>query len=428
MERAVAGRGLFFEQRAEAIGLGALLVLCLGIIAVGARWFTGAVAGLVVAILIATILLYAAAALIGGTVARRKLAPYGLLKPGLLWLCLFFLAPLWSLVRMSLSERKSRFDVRPAFGWKFSNFGTALSDFGAQFGRGFLYAGIATVLTILIGFPNAYVIAFRGGRYRSLLLGLIVIPFFTSYLIRTLAWQTILADEGPFMNTLRTFHLVGFFETIGVVDNGRLINTASAVISELTYNFLPFMILPIYVKLGEDRHPPGRRSPGPVFLGVEAFFKIVLPLAIPGLFAGTLLTFIPAAGDFVNAKILGGPTTTMIGNSIQDQFLTQNNYPVAAAMSLVLMTIITVSVFVYSIPRHGGPGMSAATTTRTKIWRGALNVFTAAGFAYLFAPIVVIVAFSFNKPAGKFNIIWREFTSRTGRTRSRTPPSPKRCG
>ncbi|MEZ5256495.1 MAG: ABC transporter permease, partial [Ilumatobacteraceae bacterium] len=348
MERAVAGRGLFFEQRAEAIGLGALLVLCLGIIAVGARWFTGAVAGLVVAILIATILLYAAAALIGGTVARRKLAPYGLLKPGLLWLCLFFLAPLWSLVRMSLSERKSRFDVRPAFGWKFSNFGTALSDFGAQFGRGFLYAGIATVLTILIGFPNAYVIAFRGGRYRSLLLGLIVIPFFTSYLIRTLAWQTILADEGPFMNTLRTFHLVGFFETIGVVDNGRLINTASAVIGGLTYNFLPFMILPIYVSLEKIDIRLVDAAQDLYSSGSRAFFKIVLPLAIPGLFAGTLLTFIPAAGDFVNAKILGGPTTTMIGNSIQDQFLTQNNYPVAAAMSLVLMTIITVGVFVYT--------------------------------------------------------------------------------
>jgi spermidine/putrescine transport system permease protein len=266
----------------------------------------------------------------------------------MLWLGLFFLAPLYSLLRISLSTKPSRFSVDYEFTWAFENYATAFSDFGAQFQRAFTYAAVATVLTILIGYPLAYVIAFRGGKYKNILLGLVVIPFFTSYLIRTIAWSTILADQGPIVSVLRTFGLVGVFEFLQIMDNGKLLNTPAAVIGGLTYNFLPFMLLPIYVSL-EKIDPSLVRAANDLYsTPTAAFRKVVLPLSVPGVFAGTLLTFIPAAGDFVNAQFLGNPNTTMIGNSIQDQFLRQNNYPVAAAMSTVLMASITALVLLYT--------------------------------------------------------------------------------
>jgi spermidine/putrescine transport system permease protein len=284
----------------------------------------------------------------GGPGARKRLAPYGLLSPGTIFLCLFYLAPLWALLVMSLSTKDGRFDFDPSFAWDWSNYRTALTDFAPQFGRSFLYAGIATLLCIVIGYPLAYVIAFKGGRYKDLLLGLVVIPFFTSYLIRTIAWQALLADQGPIMGVFDRLNLVGVLEFLHIADNGRLINTPAAVIGGLTYNFLPFMVLPIYVSLEKiDTRLVGAAmdlyaTPG------RAFRKVTLPLSLPGVFAGTLLTFIPASGDFINAEFLGNPNTTMIGNSIQNQFLEQLNYPLAAAMSFVLMVIITVAVLVYT--------------------------------------------------------------------------------
>ena len=191
-------------------------------------------------------------------------------------------------------------------------------------------------------------IAFRGGKYRNLLLGLVVIPFFTSYLIRTIAWTSILADSGPVVSILESIRLTGLLESLNVMDNGRLINTPAAVIGGLTYNFLPFMILPIYVSLEKIDVHLVDAAQDLYSSASRALRKVVLPLSIPGVFAGTLLTFIPAAGDFVNAQFLGNPNTTMIGNSIQDQFLRQSNYPVASAMSFVLMAIITALVVVYS--------------------------------------------------------------------------------
>ena len=287
-------------------------------------------------------------AIAGGLEARRKLAPYGLLKPGMLWLALFYLAPLFTLLRNSLSTLPSRFAVKADFDWNFGNYSTAFSEFGPQFQRAFLYAGIATVLTIAIGYPLAYVIAFRGGRYRSLLLGLVIIPFFTSYLIRTIAWQSLLADEGQITQLLRTVHLTGLLDSVGVMDGDKVLNTPAAVIGGLTYNFLPFMILPIYVSL-EKVNPALIDAAKDLYsTSTHAFRKVVFPLSLPGVFAGTLLTFIPASGDFVNQLYLGSPNTTMIGNSIQDQFLVQNNIPVASAMSFVLMAIITVGVLIYS--------------------------------------------------------------------------------
>ena len=191
-------------------------------------------------------------------------------------------------------------------------------------------------------------IAFRGGKYRNLLLGLVVVPFFTSYLIRTIAWRSLLTDTGQVVQLLDALKLSGLFESVGIMDNGRILQTPAAVIGGLTYNFLPFMILPIYVSL--EKIDPGLVDAAQDLYSTStaAFRKVVLPLSLPGVFAGTLLTFIPAAGDFVNALYLGNPNTTMIGNSIQDQFLVQNNVPLASAMSFVLMAIITVMVLIYS--------------------------------------------------------------------------------
>ena len=336
------------RQASESWGLVSLIVVGLVLVAIGASWVPDSLAPFLLVILAVALTTFIAVAVLGGTQIRRTLAPYGLLKPGTMWLALFYLAPVWSLLRTSLSSKENRFDVQPNFSWEFANYTRAFSDFGPQFGRAFMYAGLATLITIAIGYPLAYVVAFRGGRFKNVLLGLVVIPFFTSYLIRTIAWSSILADSGPAASVINTLQLNGVMEAIGIMDEGRLINIPAAVIFGLAYNFLPFMILPIYVSLekidvrlidaAQDLYSSGSRS----------FRKVVLPLSIPGVFAGTLLTFIPAAGDFVNAQFLGNPNTTMIGNSIRDQFLNQNNYPIASAMSFVLMAIITVLVIIYS--------------------------------------------------------------------------------
>ena len=337
-----------FASRPEWMGLGVMVFVALGVVALAAEWVTGALAIGLLALLISSVVAIIWVAIMGGLETRRALAPYGLLKPGILWLSLFFLAPLWTMLEMSLSSKKSRFDFFPSFTWEWSNYAKALTDFAPQFGRSFLYAGIATILTLLIGYPLAYVIAFRGGKYRTLLLGLIAVPFFTSYLIRTLAWQNLLSDAGPVVSVLETLKLENLMEWLHIMDNGRLINTPAAVIGGLTYNFLPFMILPIYVSLEKIDVRLMDASMDLYTTATGAFRRVVLPLSMPGIFAGSLLVFIPAAGDFVNAKFLGSPQTTMIGSSIQDQFLVQLNYPLAAAMSFVLMAIITASVLVYA--------------------------------------------------------------------------------
>lgn len=337
-----------FASRPEWVGLGVMVFVAVGVVALAAEWVSGGIATGLLALLIASVIAIIWVAIMGGLETRRALAPYGLLKPGILWLSLFFLAPLWTMLEMSLSSKKSRFDFFPSFSWEWSNYSKALTDFAPQFGRSFLYAGIATLLTLLIGYPLAYVIAFRGGKYRTMLLGLIAVPFFTSYLIRTLAWQNLLSDTGPVVSVLETLKLENLMEWLHIMDNGRLINTPAAVIGGLTYNFLPFMILPIYVSLEKIDVRLVDASMDLYTTATGAFRRVVLPLSMPGIFAGSLLVFIPAAGDFVNAKFLGSPKTTMIGSSIQDQFLVQLNYPLAAAMSFVLMAIITASVLVYA--------------------------------------------------------------------------------
>lgn len=336
------------RSRVEWVGLAALVGAGVLLVLLGTRLVTGALAAVVTGLLFATIVGFVVVAVAGGHEARRRLAPYGLLKPGMLWLALFYLAPLFTLLRQSLSTLPSRFAVEADFDWNFGNYADAFRDFAPQFQRGFGYAAVATIACIAIGYPLAYVIAFRGGRWRNLWLGLVVVPFFTSYLIRTIAWRSLLADSGPVIDLIEAIKLTGLMETLGVMTNGQVINTRSAVIGGLTYNFLPFMVLPIYVSLEKINPALVDAAKDLYSSSVRAFLMVVVPLSLPGVFAGTLLTYIPAAGDFVNAEYLGSPNTTMIGNSIQDQFLVQNNYPLASAMSFVLMAIITAATLVYT--------------------------------------------------------------------------------
>ena len=265
------------------------------------------------------------------------LTPYLLLAPGLIWLGIFFLVPLGFLGYQSLQS-----GIYPnfEFTWEFSNFSEAFSDYRIQLGRSFLYAGLATTAALLLAYPLVYWIAFRAGKWRNFFLLLIVAPFFVSYLIRTLAWLNILADEGP---------VVGFLQAINVLgEDGRLLATTFAVVAGITYNFLPFMALPIYVSL-EQIEPRLLEAAKDLYATpTQTFLRVTLPLSAPGIVAGTLLTFIPAAGDFINAELLGTPKQTMIGNVIQEKFLTSLDYPTAASLSFILMATILVALLVYA--------------------------------------------------------------------------------
>jgi spermidine/putrescine transport system permease protein len=267
----------------------------------------------------------------------RRRTPYLLLSPGLLWLTLFFVVPMGFMFYIALEQGSLEQGFSQT--WHFANFTDSLSSYGTQFTRSFAYAAIATVLCLIIAYPLSYAIAFKAGKWKNALLLAVIAPFFTTYLIRTLAWQTILTDDSP---------VVDFLKTIGLVaDDGRVLQTQGSVIAGLTYNFLPFMILPIYTSLeqmdqrlieaGKDLYSSARTT----------FLKVTLPISMPGVIAGVLLTFIPAVGDYINAEILGGPNQSMIGNVIQSQYLVIKNYPIAAALSFVLMAMIMILVLVY---------------------------------------------------------------------------------
>lgn len=280
--------------------------------------------------------------------AGRRI-PYLLVVPGLAFLFVFFVVPLITLLKISLSTKPDRFLPNYEFTWEWSNFSAAFTDFGSQLVRAFAYAAIATVFCLFIAYPIAYFIAFKAGRWRNLLLGLVMVPFFTSFLLRTIAWQSLLNDSGPVLRFVKAVSIDGLLERLGILDQGRLLNTQTAVIGGLTYNFLPFMLLPIYVSLekidirlvdaASDLYAPFSRT----------FRKVILPLSLPGVFAGTLLTFIPATGDFINAELLGNTQSKqVIGNVVCIQFLNRNDYPTAAAISFVLMAIITLLVLLYA--------------------------------------------------------------------------------
>lgn len=277
-----------------------------------------------------------------------KKISYWIALPGLGFLFVFFVVPLITLFKMSLSTKPDRFLPQYDFTWEWSNFGTAFSDFGSQLIRSFAYAGVATGLCIVIAYPIAYFIAFKAGTYRNILLGMVMVPFLTSFLLRTIAWQSLLADSGPVMDVIRMIQFEGVLDALRITDDGRILNTQTAVVGGLTYNFLPFMLLPIYVSL-EKIDPRLIDAASDLYSPFGATFrKVILPLSLPGVFAGTLLTFIPATGDFINAKLLGSPNTRVIGDVVQTQFLSRNDYPTAAAISFVLMAIITAAVLLYA--------------------------------------------------------------------------------
>ena len=267
---------------------------------------------------------------------RRGLAPYLLLLPGLAFLAAFFLVPLYYLFNTSLQEGT----FTTTFTWAWENYSDAIGQFDEQFLRSLEYAGIATALALGISYPLAYWIAVRGGRWKNLLLLFIIAPFFVTYLIRTLAWLTILSDEGLVVDVL---------QTVGILsDDGRLLATSTAVVAGITYNFLPFMALPLYVPVEQIDQRLIEAAQDLYASRAKAFLRVTLPLSLPGVFAGTLLTFIPAVGDFINAQLLGAPGQYMIGNVIQSRFLQLGDYGQAAALSFIVMGAVLVLMLVYA--------------------------------------------------------------------------------
>jgi spermidine/putrescine transport system permease protein len=268
----------------------------------------------------------------------RRATPYLLLAPGLAWLTVFFLVPMYYLLNTSLQT--GSLEVGYTFNWAWSNYKDALTLYQDQFIRSIEHAAVATLAPLLIAYPLAYWIAFKTGRWRNLFLLMVIAPFFVTYLIRTLAWETILSDDGFVVNLLQTLHVIS--------SDGRLLATSTAVIAGITYNFLPFMVLPLYVSLEQMDGRLIEAAQDLYASKTKAFLRVTLPLSLPGVFAGSLLTFIPACGDFINAQLLGSPGQYMIGNVIQSKFLAITDYPAAAALSFVLMAAILLAVAAYA--------------------------------------------------------------------------------
>jgi spermidine/putrescine transport system permease protein len=275
---------------------------------------------------------------------RQRSVPYWLLAPGLLWLILFFVVPMYFMGELAL--RSGSVTSGFTLTWEWSNFGDSLSGHTEQILRSVFYAGTATLLALLIAYPLAYAIAFRAKRYQLLLLFAVVAPFFTTYLIRTIAWKTILSDSSPVVSVLQTLQLVP--------QDGRVLATSGAVIAGLTYNFLPFMILPLYANLERLDARLIEAAKDLYSSSFQAFVRVTLPLTMPGIVAGVLLTFIPAFGDYVNAQLLGGTGQAMVGNVIQSLYLSQRAYPEAAALSFLMMALILAVVTIYI--RFAGTG------------------------------------------------------------------------
>ncbi|HEX2470293.1 MAG TPA: ABC transporter permease [Candidatus Limnocylindrales bacterium] len=315
----------------------------------------------------------------------RAIAPYALLLPGLLWLVLFYVYPAFQMFLTSLWT--GNIDAGYVQTWNWAIYPEAIGEYWPWLARSIVYGGLATILAFALGFPLAYAIAFRGGAYKNILLFLVIAPFFTSFLLRTISWKIILADDGLFLGPIKDLGLLP--------DEFRLLATPAAVIAGITYNFLPFMALPLYVALeridkrlieaAQDLYAGAWRPQGtivglviggvlglvvgavmdygPLTIGIpgavvgalvgtflisQAFIRVTLPLALPGIFAGSLLTFIPAVGDFINAELLGSPRSLMIGNVIQARYLEVTDYPTASALSFILMLAILIGLFIYA--------------------------------------------------------------------------------
>jgi spermidine/putrescine transport system permease protein len=270
---------------------------------------------------------------------RRRLVPYYLLAPGALFLLVFFLIPLGLMLFTSL-ESGGLLSGGFRFSWAFENYTDVLGQYQVQFVRSIVYSIIVTIAALLLAYPMTYWIAFYAGKWKSSLLLLILVPFFVSFVIRTIQWKFILGDHGPILGPLKD---------IGLLPQGfRVLATPFAVVAGITYNFLPFTALPLYVALERIDKRLVEAAKDLYASRWEAFRKVVWPLSLPGVFAAFLLTFVPATGDYVNATLLGGPGTTMIGNIIQEKFLVELDYPEAAALSVILMIVMLVLATVYA--------------------------------------------------------------------------------
>lgn len=264
--------------------------------------------------------------------------PYLLSFPGGLWLIVFFLVPLLAVLSVSLQTGNPLRGY--SLTWHFSEYADAISTYHVQFIRSFWYGTASTLLSLLLMYPVAYWIAFRGGRHKSTYLLLILLPFFVSFLIRTLAWQFILADNGIFLGTLKHWHLLP--------QDFKVLSTSWAVIAGLTYNELPFMALPVYVALEKIDRSVIEAGADLYASKVQRFFRVILPLSSAGVYAGVLLVFVTNVGDYVSASILGGTSTTMIGNIIQTQYLENADYPMASALATILMVALLLGMYAYA--------------------------------------------------------------------------------
>jgi spermidine/putrescine transport system permease protein len=270
--------------------------------------------------------------------ARRRLVPYFLLTPGGLYLAVFFLIPLAIMVYTSL-QSGGLLAGGFSFTWEFNNY-DVIGEYQRQFIRSIQYSAIVTVVALLLAYPLAYWIAFYGGKWKTSLLLLILAPFFVSFIIRTIQWKFIVGDNGP---------VLGLLKGIGLLpEDFRVLATPFAVVAGITYNFLPFTALPLYVSLERIDKRLVEAAKDLYSSRWQAFRRVVWPLSLPGVFAAFLLTFVPATGDYVNADVLGGPGTTMIGNIIQTKFLTELNYPDASALSVILMLVMLILASVYA--------------------------------------------------------------------------------
>ncbi|MFE3458712.1 ABC transporter permease [Nocardiopsis aegyptia] len=269
---------------------------------------------------------------------NRKITPYALVLPAWAWLALFFVVPIGGMLSLSLTTGNVITGFQQTFA--VGNYVDAVSTYWEQILRSLFYGACATVLCIAIGYPMAYWIAFKGGPYKSTYLLLILLPFFVSFVLRTISWRFLLSDTGVVLGPLKS---------MGLVPEGfALLNSATAVILGLAYNFLPFMILPIYAVL-ERMDPRMVEAAHDLYAGrFQAFVRVILPVSLPGVFAGVLMTFIPTSSDYVNASVLGGTHNTMIGNVIQTQYLINNNYPIASSITFVLMGLLLIGIFSYA--------------------------------------------------------------------------------
>ena len=270
---------------------------------------------------------------------RRGRTGYLLLLPAVVWLLLFFVVPFYSLVATSLYDPAGSDFRGYEMTWAVNNYVDALQEYWQPLVRSLVYGALATAFCLVLGYVLAYAIAFKAGRWKNLMLVLVVAPFFTSFLVRTLSWKLILADDGWVVGLLQFLQILG--------EDDRLLATPVAVVAGLTYNFLPFMVLPLYASL-DKIDPRLIEASGDLYAHpAVAFFKVTWPLSLPGVVSGTLLTFIPAAGDYINAELLGSPNQRMIGGTIQSLFTDANDYPAAAALSMMLMALIVVMVLFY---------------------------------------------------------------------------------